>query len=150
MMNGKYTTEKYQANKERIKAAAKKWRDANPDKCRAARERKKEQRALNFQKWKEANPERLKELYRERNYRKQYGLGIADYEKLLDDQGRRCAICKTDTPGGRGRFHVDHCHDSGKVRAILCHACNTGIGYLKHDCTIMLAALKYIARHEQA
>ena len=66
------------------------------------------------------------------------GNGKTGYEGLLAAQGVKCAICGTADPGGRGRFHVDHCHgcgsdDAGKpignpdsVRGLLCHNCNNG------------------------
>lgn len=52
----------------------------------------------------------------------------ADFDRMLEEQGGRCAICGTTEPRGRGRFHVDHDHTSNVVRGLLCTACNTGLG----------------------
>lgn len=77
-----------------------------------------------------------------------YGITLADYEALLVVQGGRCAICATDKPGGNlTKWSVDHCHDSAKVRGLLCAACNMGIGQLGDDPGRMRAAADYIDRH---
>lgn len=73
-----------------------------------------------------------------------YGITLTEWETLLAAQGGRCAICDTDEPGGRGDWHVDHSHETGEVRGLLCHACNTGIGSLKDDPALLRAALTYL------
>ena len=65
---------------------------------------------------------------RRNNIRRLYGMVEAEWEALLDAQGRRCAICQTDTPVGVG-WHTDHDHETGRVRGILCHYCNMAVGY---------------------
>lgn len=77
-----------------------------------------------------------------------YGITLADYEALLATQGGRCAICGTDRPGGNlTKWSVDHCHDSTKVRGLLCAACNMGIGQLGDDPARLRAAAEYIEQH---
>lgn len=62
-----------------------------------------------------------------------YGLTREQYEQMLEDQGHACAICATPTPGGRGnRFHVDHDHETGEVRGLLCWPCNTKLAVLEN------------------
>jgi hypothetical protein len=67
---------------------------------------------------------------------------------MLADQGGRCAICeKPHKPLPTDRFqylHVDHCHDTKKVRGLLCGNCNVGIGNLKHDIEILKKAMSYL------
>lgn len=57
-----------------------------------------------------------------------YGINIDQFEEMFEAQGKCCAICMTTEAGGRGDFHVDHCHgvnsERTKVRGILCNACN--------------------------
>ncbi len=86
-----------------------------------------------------------------RNYRKQrnplrnrYKLTVDEYNQMLITQNKRCAICNTDTPKGQGRFHIDHCHESGKIRGLLCHACNIGLGHFKDNPESMIKAANYI------
>lgn len=86
---------------------------------------------------------------RRRTLRK-YGLTEQDWDQLLARQGGRCAICRTTKPGGRGEtWHIDHDRETGHVRGLLCGACNTGIGLLKHDPDVIVAALRYIERHRR-
>ena len=64
---------------------------------------------------------------RRMKYQRMYGITIEDYDRMYEEQGGRCAICRTDQPGGAGeRFSVDHDHETGKVRGLLCNNCNTG------------------------
>lgn len=53
----------------------------------------------------------------------------ADYTRLLDSQGSGCAVCGNKEAGGRWKvFHIDHCHQTGEVRGLLCHRCNVTLG----------------------
>ena len=87
-----------------------------------------------------ANPLRAKDY----NLRRYYGIALADYLEMLEAQNGRCKICGTDAPGGKGTFHVDHCHDSEKVRGLLCHSCNVGLGHFKDSKTLLLKATLYL------
>jgi hypothetical protein len=91
---------------------------------------------------------------RERGYRRAvslkslYGLTQDDYDQLLELQYGRCAICRTDKPGGgAGRWHIDHDHETGHVRGLLCNGCNVGIGFLQEDPEILMAAARYVMKH---
>lgn len=78
-----------------------------------------------------------------------YGIGAADYARMLAEQGGRCAICRTDEPGGQnGKWCVDHCHDSLKVRGLLCTHCNMAIGQMRDDPARLRAAADYLERAE--
>ena len=74
-----------------------------------------------------------------------YGLTVSGYDELLVLQGGRCAICFTLPPDLGPVLHVDHCHKSGRVRGLLCHNCNTGIGSLREDPDILRSAISYLA-----
>ncbi len=63
-------------------------------------------------------------------------------------QDGKCAICGTAEPGGRGkRLHVDHCHETGLVRGLLCYACNTGLGLFRHNSQSLEQAQAYLKRN---
>ena len=79
--------------------------------------------------------------------KRHYGIDQARYEQMLAAQGGKCAICPATEPGGNGRWHVDHDHDTGEVRGLLCYRCNVGIGHLRHSPAIMLSAVKYVTKH---
>lgn len=76
-----------------------------------------------------------------------YGISYQEYLVMLEAQGGCCAICGTDDTGKRKAFAVDHCHETGVVRGLLCSSCNTGIGLLKEDLGIMKRAMEYVKFH---
>lgn len=78
-----------------------------------------------------------------------YGITEAHYESLLLSQSSKCAICLTDDPKGKGKFNVDHCHSSGKVRALLCTNCNTGLGQFKDSVSLLELAARYLNAHNK-
>lgn len=102
----------------------------------------KQKLAIDQKKWRDANPRLAKDF----KLRKTYGVPLGWYDETLAAQGGVCAACGTDKPGGRGDFHVDHCHDHGHVRGLLCADCNVGIGYLHHSVARMEAAIRYLNR----
>lgn len=75
---------------------------------------------------------------------KNFGLTPEQYEQMKIDQDHKCKICGTDDPKGRGDWHVDHCHTTGKVRGLLCFPCNTALGHFKDDPTILANAIQYL------
>lgn len=72
--------------------------------------------------------------------RYKYGLSISDYERLLQVQEHKCAICQ----GTLKKPHIDHCHTSGKVRGLLCLTCNTGLGKFRDSFLILKRAAIYV------
>ena len=77
-----------------------------------------------------------------------YGVTLEWYDEQLARQNGVCAICGNPevrvTKGSVRRLCIDHCHDTGKVRGLLCAACNTGIGNLKHSVALLEASIKYL------
>lgn len=72
-----------------------------------------------------------------------YGISLKEYNQMLVDQLNRCAICEvpfTKSP------HVDHNHETGEVRGLLCGPCNTGLGMFKDSISNLLHAIKYLQR----
>lgn len=84
------------------------------------------------------------DYYRNSNLQRNYGITLEDYDDMLLDQKGVCAICGTDDPKGKGRFHVDHCHTTGKVRGLLCHHCNVGLGHFEDNIERLLDAIEYL------
>lgn len=92
-----------------------------------------------------ADPE-YKRKMRDRVFRKKYGISADEYDAMLVRQHGRCAICGTHKPGGpHDCFVVDHDHETGAVRGLLCMDCNLGIGCLKDNIRIVVAAAQYLA-----
>lgn len=131
------TQEWWAAHPEKRGKAQKKWRDANPEKQRAATAA-----------WNAANPGWM----RNHHFEKKYGITLADVEAMLVAQGGKCAIDGRDITGidARGRMlaRVDHVHGTKIVRGLLCHSCNTAIGHLQDDPTVVMAAHDYLKAHQ--
>ena len=81
---------------------------------------------------------------RDRNQRlkRNYGITIEEYNNLLSSQGEVCAICKV-TPNGRA-LDVDHDHETGRIRGLLCMDCNVSLGRFKEDPDLLLTAMGYL------
>lgn len=78
---------------------------------------------------------------------KQYNLTIDCYNKLVDLQGNKCAICGTTEPKGTStlnRWYVDHNHVTNEVRGLLCSPCNTGLGNFYDNPDRLRAAADYL------
>ena len=66
---------------------------------------------------------------------------------MLAEQEGGCAICGE--PPKTSALHVDHCHDTGRVRGLLCFRCNSALGNFREDPAILTAALDYLAQHRE-
>lgn len=75
---------------------------------------------------------------------RKYGISSDEAKAILASQGGCCAICSSGEPGGRGDWHVDHCHASGRVRGLLCSTCNVGLGMFKDDEMLLINASRYL------
>jgi hypothetical protein len=76
--------------------------------------------------------------------KKTYGITIETYNKMFSDQNGCCKICKIHQTDLNINLAVDHSHTTGKVRGLLCHKCNMGIGLLQEDITILAESIKYL------
>jgi len=92
-------------------------------------------------------PERI------RNYDllKTYGISSEDFENLLKSQNNCCAICNINQYELKDRkkkfLCVDHCHESGNIRGLLCDKCNRGIGLLGDDVSNLKSAVNYLSKY---
>ena len=76
---------------------------------------------------------------------KKYGISPEDHDRMLETQEYKCAICKTSNPKGPGnKLHIDHCHETGKARGLLCSRCNIGIGKFKDSIQILGKVIEYL------
>lgn len=73
---------------------------------------------------------------------KKYGLDEEQYRALCEAQGNACAICRK--PDTERRLSVDHCHETGNVRGLLCNGCNRALGLLGDTLAGVRAALQYL------
>lgn len=91
-----------------------------------------------------------REIYRERELRKNFDIGVAEYDQMLVNQDGACAICfKPETAEKHGRvlaLSVDHNHETGRIRGLLCGQCNTGIGKFGDDIDLLMNAISYLRK----
>jgi len=91
---------------------------------------------------------RAKETYKPGgHYKLRYGITLEEYEQLKIQQNGLCAICKMPPSSQKGLI-VDHCHDSNKVRALLCYSCNSFIGLAKDSEEILQSAITYLKKYK--
>lgn len=74
-----------------------------------------------------------------------HGLRPEDYGALFDAQDGRCAICREE-PAEDQFLHIDHDHETGRVRGLLCPPCNMGLGHFRDNADRMTAAVAYLAQ----
>ena len=166
----------YMVHREKVKARTGQYAKDHPEKynewSRKYRLANPEKVALRHKKYNKKNAEKIAlrtKAYREKNYYqvsrrnhsyyinnpekertkrlKKYGLTSKDYDAMFVSQSGVCAICGNDNKGKR--LHVDHNHETGKVRELLCTACNLGLGSLKDSEVILEKAAMYLRKHKE-
>ena len=81
---------------------------------------------------------------------KTYGITLEEYDAMVVAQDGQCAICKGKDPRSpTAVWSVDHCHISGKVRALLCSCCNRGLGQFQDDVSLVRKAVAYLEEHSR-
>lgn len=86
--------------------------------------------------WKQ--PEKVRHYNRLRRYK----MTPEQYDAMWEAQAKRCALCAKETP----RPVIDHCHDTGRVRGILCTQCNTGLGKFGDSPEMLMLAIEYLTK----
>ncbi len=76
--------------------------------------------------------------------RSRYGIETDQLMYLVREQEERCAICSNFLPADPYKICIDHDHETGKVRGLLCNSCNLGLGFFKDDLHRVRAAGKYL------
>jgi hypothetical protein len=108
-----------------------KWRSGSPEEKSKMREYQKS--------YKERNKEKYRKIQKTYELKTRYNLSYEEYEKMLEDQDGKCAIC-----GNEEQLHVDHCHDTERVRGLLCMPCNIGLGMFRDNKDNLIKASEYV------
>ena len=122
--NPVYAKRYRELNKEKIRKYKKQYRAANKKKIA---ESKKKYRAINH------------EFIKDKKLKKLYKISLEDYKNLCKQQNKLCAICMK-----KKTLVVDHDHETGKVRGLLCNPCNAAIGFLEDDISLLKKAIGYL------
>lgn len=146
-----------------LNESRKAWAKRNPDKVRAHKreaakrnpERTQELRRLRYERRKEAEQARMRAYYQEqRTYWraqarfKKFGLTASEFDAMVERQGGVCCLCGS--PPGARALAVDHDHETGKIRDLLCSTCNVGLGAFFDDPDLLESAAAYIRKHQES
>ena len=132
--------EYYQKNKEAILERSRQWQANNPERVKELASNGYMRRVIREEQFPEEKRRRRNKIYKSR-----YGISLEEYEAIEKDQNMACAICKARC--ARYEFlSVDHCHETGKVRGLLCHSCNVAIGHFKDSAENLENAVQYMKK----
>jgi len=139
----------YLKNKERCNAYQKQWHAKNMDKVRASRTKwiknNKDKVRASFNAWRKRNPE----WTRDQHYRLKFGITLDQYNSMGDAQNWVCKICgQKQSEHPSKALCLDHDHATGKVRGLLCFACNRGLGGFRDNPEWLMNACKYLAEYK--
>lgn len=136
------------AHPEQHAATLAKWRKNNPDRiaqyARNHYSKNPELYAGYSRAYRERNPEKVKLRARIAHLRDKHGMTVDEYEAMWDAQKGVCAICG----GGEVKrlLAVDHCHETGRIRGLLCSDCNVGLGQFRDDPKRLARAIRYLKK----
>lgn len=91
-----------------------------------------------------------KKTQRDYDLMRKFGILQSDYDRMLAEQDGKCWVpsCTTGEPGlGRKHYAVDHNHETGEVRRLLCHHCNMALGQAKDNPAILRELADYLEEH---
>jgi hypothetical protein len=125
------------------------WRRKNPERATEYRRKyEKDNKDLLNEKrrmYRKENPE----IGRNQYYSQQYGISAEEYDRKLEAQDYRCALCGKFSWDCRRALAVDHDHDTGKNRDLLCTGCNIVVGFVeRRGLKIFNKVQAYLARHK--
>ena len=129
-----------QRNKEKEAETSRKWKKEHPDKVTATK-----------RKWYRRHPDKVKADW----LRRRYGMTLEEYRYLLVSQGGVCAICahpETRKNPKNNKVYdmaIDHNHKTGKVRGLLCTACNNGLKCFRDNSKLLWWAIHYLENKEE-
>lgn len=130
-------------NPDKLKETQKKYRTNNSNKCSV---RNKKWRNENVEKvremkrqWAKDNPDRVKKSVRKTRLKQLYNTTVEDVNNKILEQNGLCGVC--DEPK---QLVIDHCHNSGNFRGMLCRDCNLALGLLRDKIDNLTRAINYL------
>ena len=139
----------YRNNKEKRKAESKEYYQNNKDYFKDYYQKNKE----HMKAYRDKNREKINKQKKEGYFKKNYNLTIDDYNKRVEQQNNKCAICgneETNTFKGKVvNLSVDHNQKTGKVRGLLCKDCNVSLGNLNENISLFYKCIEYLKQHQE-
>lgn len=125
---------------------ARAWRHKNAERERARRRANRAKNLMRMREYERAYYRKKKQHlfgnYRKYRLKHEYGLSEKDYAAMVELQSGACLICNS-TPT---LLYVDHDHETGKIRGLLCNTCNVGLGSFKDSPSLLKKAAEYLAQ----
>ena len=109
--------EYYSKNYDKIQKNVMAWRSKNKERYRGYMKKRYDK-------------DKISGVYHNKKLQKLYGISLLDYNKILKSQNGCCAICKSDPSEESKKLVVDHCHETGIIRGLLCERCNFALGLI--------------------
>jgi len=121
--------------KDCLRARKRKWYQENKDRVAAQR-----------RKWKPWRSEEFREYRRDWQLQDRYGITLKEFEQMSEAQNGVCAICGNEPDSNQkgNTLHVDHCHEAGEIRGLLCNHCNVGLANFRNDPDALRRAAEYL------
>ncbi len=140
----------YQDHKEETKARNRKWAEENPERMKELQQKHREENLEKMKarskQWYQDNKARAAVNSKKSKLRTQYGISLETYDAMMEEQKWHCPICgvelnKEETATSP---RIDHNHETGQVRGILCMKCNSGLGMFKDSPLLLMRAAAYL------
>ncbi len=127
------------------------FKDGHMSRCKVCKDKK-------MQLWREQNRERYnknmkdfrannKDLIKDVDLKRTHGISLEDYNRMLKEQDYKCKMCKKVNTSNKRSFAVDHNHETGHVRALLCYGCNRALHTLETK-NLLSSAQEYLEEHK--
>jgi len=110
------------------------------------------QKSIKALRYAELNTDQPEAAYMKRRgitLKHRYGMSLEDYDVMLSAQSECCAICERPASDLTYLLRVDHCHESGEVRGLLCVSCNGFLGAIKDRVELLHRAIYYLTNKKQ-
>lgn len=118
----------YEANKDKYKVKARDWLKNNPEK---------------YKEYQKTSRQNRKPKARDYYLRNRFGITLEVFEQMSVEQNHVCKICGSKELTYKN-LNVDHCHETGKIRGLLCTSCNTALGLFKDNIQNLTSAIRYL------
>jgi len=143
-----YFKKYYLENKEKLKEYQKKYVQSPKGKETKKKSRKKYSKSpkgkKSQKKWRKSP--KGKSIDYANNIKQKYNLEIDDYNRMFNEQNGCCIICGVHQSKLTKRLSIDHNHKTGKIRGLLCHKCNIGLGVFEDSIEILQKAIEYLKK----
>lgn len=142
----KYQKDRYLENKEKILQNSKNWSENNKDRKKETNKKyredinNKEKIYKKQSEWVKKNPKKRKS----NELKSKYGITLEQYEEMLINQNGCCKACKKHKSEFTRILCVDHCHETGIIRGLLCHRCNSALGMVKDKIETLKSLIDYL------